>query len=393
MAYPTNPANGQKVGANLVPRPAFPDTGRGAWSVGDVAARDIGGGVMRNRLSNFTVTTIPLPGVPVAAAQFRITALIITTNSQCYMGVRPIGSTELVGNVLTGSTWQWVTITDSIGAGETGSGLELYLRTPTVNQLGIAAVRVDYADSPVSGYFDGDTPDTASELFTWDGAAFASASSVAAVVAGDTTAPSAPTGLAVTARTENSVSLAWSAATDNVGVTGYRVYGGATLVSSVLGTEHTVTGLAAGSTHTYVVKAVDAAGNESVASAPVTATTLTTGQPPQPTPEPGLPTVPEAAQRVAAFLGQATSPQTLQLAAQAVPVVTLMAKAYTRDQGFTGGEPNDEIAAVITMAAGRLVTNPEQLDVTVGMTGVRGAFQGWNLAELAVLNRYRRRAV
>jgi hypothetical protein len=76
-----------------------------------------------------------------------------------------------------------------------------------------------------------------------------------------------------------------------------------------------------------------------------------------------------------------------------VPIVTVMAKAYTRGRGFVAGEPNDEIAAVITAASARLAGNGEQLarkkvdDVEYEYT-LRGSF-GWTLAELFVLNRYR----
>jgi hypothetical protein len=44
-----------------------------------------------------------------------------------------------------------------------------------------------------------------------------------------------------------------------------------------------------------------------------------------------------------------------------VPLVTTLARAYTRGQGFTGNEPNEEIAAVITTAAARLAANGAQL--------------------------------
>jgi hypothetical protein len=44
-----------------------------------------------------------------------------------------------------------------------------------------------------------------------------------------------------------------------------------------------------------------------------------------------------------------------------VPIVTVMARAYTRGRGFTDGEPNEVIAAVIVTAAARLAGNTEQL--------------------------------
>jgi endoglucanase len=90
---------------------------------------------------------------------------------------------------------------------------------------------------------------------------------------GDTRPPTAPTNLAVTGRTSSTIALAWSAATDDVGVTGYRILEGATQVGTSATTAFTVTGLAAASTHSYTVVAVDAAGNVSPASAAVTATT------------------------------------------------------------------------------------------------------------------------
>ena len=89
----------------------------------------------------------------------------------------------------------------------------------------------------------------------------------------DTTAPTAPTGLNAPSTTATSVNLAWNASTDNVGVTGYDVYRGTTLVGSVTGTSTTVTGLTASTAYTFTVKARDAAGNISAASAPLSVTT------------------------------------------------------------------------------------------------------------------------
>lgn len=80
-------------------------------------------------------------------------------------------------------------------------------------------------------------------------------------------------------------------------------------------------------------------------------------------------------------------------AATVVPIVTTMAKAYTRGRGFTESEPNEEIAAVIATASARLAANGEQLaskkvDTVEYQYSLASTF-GWTLAELAVLNRYR----
>lgn len=90
---------------------------------------------------------------------------------------------------------------------------------------------------------------------------------------GDTAAPTAPGNARSTGTTANSVSLAWDASTDNVGVTGYEVHNGATLATTVTGTTATVSGLAADTAYTFTVKAKDAAGNVSAASSPVSART------------------------------------------------------------------------------------------------------------------------
>lgn len=77
-------------------------------------------------------------------------------------------------------------------------------------------------------------------------------------------------------------------------------------------------------------------------------------------------------------------------------VVTVMARAYTRGNGFANGEPNEEITAVIATAATRLAANTAgfPIDQTAGeySQSLRGAFGGWTLAEQFVLNRYRVRA-
>ncbi|MDD9266039.1 fibronectin type III domain-containing protein [Paenibacillus sp. GCM10023248] len=88
----------------------------------------------------------------------------------------------------------------------------------------------------------------------------------------DTTAPSNVTNLTTSGLTQTGVTLNWTAATDNVAVTGYDIYNGPSLVTTVIGTSYNVTGLTAGTQYTYTVKAKDAAGN--VASG--TSTTFTT---------------------------------------------------------------------------------------------------------------------
>ncbi|MET9800016.1 cellulase family glycosylhydrolase [Streptomyces sp. NPDC006368] len=97
----------------------------------------------------------------------------------------------------------------------------------------------------------------------------------------DTTAPTAPTALTGTAKTSSSVTLSWTASADNVRVTGYDVYRGATKVNAapVTATTYTDTGLTASTAYSYTVRARDAAGNVSAPSAALSVTTEGAGVP------------------------------------------------------------------------------------------------------------------
>ena len=89
----------------------------------------------------------------------------------------------------------------------------------------------------------------------------------------DTTPPSVPTGLNATAMSSSQISLSWTASTDNVGVTGYKVFRGGVQVGTSASTSFLDSGLAASTTFTYAVAAFDAAGNTSAQSAGASATT------------------------------------------------------------------------------------------------------------------------
>ncbi|GAB3162737.1 hypothetical protein GCM10027258_82200 [Amycolatopsis stemonae] len=95
------------------------------------------------------------------------------------------------------------------------------------------------------------------------------------VTSGGTTAPGAPGNPRVTGTTATSVSLAWDAPTGDV--TAYDVYNGSAPATSVAGTSSTVTGLSPNTAYTFTIKARDAAGNTSPASAAVSARTQAGG--------------------------------------------------------------------------------------------------------------------
>jgi len=84
--------------------------------------------------------------------------------------------------------------------------------------------------------------------------------------AGDALPPTAPTNLTVTATGATTLSLSWSPATDNVGVTGYGVYVNGSRVASVAATAYTFGGLTCGTSYALGVDAYDSAGNRSTKS-------------------------------------------------------------------------------------------------------------------------------
>ena len=92
----------------------------------------------------------------------------------------------------------------------------------------------------------------------------------------DTTTPTAPANLTAEAVSGGQVNLSWTGSSDNVGVTGYRVYRGGTPVGTVPGdalTYHDASDVKPATSYNYTVSAVDAAGNESARSNSVTVTT------------------------------------------------------------------------------------------------------------------------
>jgi chitodextrinase len=109
----------------------------------------------------------------------------------------------------------------------------------------------------------------------------------AAVLSGDTQAPTAPSNLSATAASMTQINLSWTAATDNVAVTSYlieRCAGAGCSNFAQIGTSATTsfnsTGLTAQTSYSYRVRASDAAGNFGPYSNTSSAMTLSDTQAP-----------------------------------------------------------------------------------------------------------------
>lgn len=116
----------------------------------------------------------------------------------------------------------------------------------------------------------------------------------------DMTPPTSPSNVVAMPLSQAQISVTWAGATDNMGVTGYRVYrnSAAVPVSTVTATAYTDTGLTTNTVYSYTIVAVDAAGNASTQSAAGSARTLAVADM-QPANDTQVPTVPGNARAVA----------------------------------------------------------------------------------------------
>lgn len=89
----------------------------------------------------------------------------------------------------------------------------------------------------------------------------------------DTEAPTVPQNVAVTATTSSSISLSWTASTDNFAVSGYDIFVNDVYKSSSNLTTATITNLNPATTYSFKIVAKDAAGNQSAKSVAVEGTT------------------------------------------------------------------------------------------------------------------------
>jgi len=115
----------------------------------------------------------------------------------------------------------------------------------------------------------------------------------------DTTPPSVPSGVTVTANSASQITVKWNVSTDTggSGLAGYQVYRDGTMVMTTTGASYVDTGLASSAQHCYSIVAYDNAGNNSSASSQACATT-------QAPPDTIAPTVPSGVSATATLATQ-----------------------------------------------------------------------------------------
>ncbi len=218
---------------------------QGATQVGTPASASYTATGLTNGTSySFTVKAVNSAGTSGASAAATATPIAPPA--------APTGLIATPGNAQVSLTW-------------TGSaGATSYQVFQGATQIGTPAT----ASYTATGLTNGTPYSFTVKAVNAGGASAASAAASATPVAPDVTPPAAPTGLAAVAGNAQ-VSLSWSGPAD---AANYQVFQGATLVVTQATTTKVVTGLTNGTLYSFTVKAVDAAGNVSAASAAATAT-------------------------------------------------------------------------------------------------------------------------
>jgi len=188
----------------------------------------------------------------------------------------------------------------------------------------------------------------------------------------DTTPPTAPANLTATPVSSGQINLAWTAATDNVGATGYRVEScvGAACsnfaqIAAPSGISYNNTGLAASTSYSYRVRATDAAGNLGPYSNVATAST---------------PAQSNINVTINPRRGGLTLSQTLSLSAAVANDVGAAGVSWTASGGSLTGTStasatfSSSAPGSFTITATSVADNTKLASVTIGVTDLAGVF-------------------
>jgi len=201
-------------------------------------------------------------------------------------------------------------------------------------------VRGDLLSDTITGVVIGEIYDVRLRCINSSGVRGSYSATASLTVGGDTTAPSTPTGLAATAGTGKSISLAWTANGES-DLAEYRVYRSATvggtysLVAEVSANRFVDVDVSYSTPYYYKVSAVDFSENESAQTAYQTATTGSTPAGIDTT----APTDPDAATKSTEGTYQATDGSTrsyLTINVPAMPTGGVVLNVLYRRNGSTG---------------------------------------------------------
>jgi chitodextrinase len=193
------------------------------------------------------------------------------------------GNLRSTGRSMTTIVLAWSASHDNVGV----AGYEVYRDGALI------------ANVPRPGYTDKGLGASTSHTYrvrAFDTSNNASADSGAVTVttlaAPDASPPSTPTNVTATGVSPTAINVTWSASTDNVGVTLYKVYRDGVFVANVAAPGFTDQGLTPSTSYDYRVRAYDANNNPSALSAVASGSTMAQPTTPPPTTPPDPTTAP-----------------------------------------------------------------------------------------------------
>ena len=213
--------------------------------------------------TNYVYTVVALDGSGNHSGSSNSASVTTPPSADTQAPTIPTGLTATAASA-TVVNLSWTASSDNVGV----TGYKIY-RNGSSTPLGTSTTAT-YSD----------TTTTASTTYTYQVSAYDAAGnnsaestppvSVTTPAVADTQAPTIPTGLTATAASATVVNLSWTASSDNVGVTGYKIYrnGSSTPLGTSATTSYSDTTAVSNTTYTYQVSAYDAAGNNSAESTP-----------------------------------------------------------------------------------------------------------------------------
>lgn len=289
----------------------------------------------------------------------------------------PTPPTVLVATAVSSSEidLSWMASTDNVGVTGyviqrcSGSGCTAF------SGLGTTTSATTYQDKSVASNTQY-TYRVEAQDATGNLSAFSNSSSATTPVAADTTPPTVPTNPTATGVSSTQINLSWTASTDNVGVTGYRIEscsGAGCSSFAQIGTATTTTfastGLSASTSYTFRERASDAAGNLSNYSSTASATTSGSGS--------------SITVSVSPRRGGLTTSQTLSITATLTNDTTNAGVAWSSSGGGSflpttsiTGNPvaftAPASAGVVTITATSLADGSKIATATIGVTDLTG---------------------